>query len=228
MDGVEREEAARGAMKARNPRYVRYAGLLGVLVLVGVIVNSLFVHRTGLTGIPPGQRAAPFAVPLALSSLEGDADIATHADQGAEGKVPACAERGAPILNMCQLYEQGPVVLALFVDAGGCATVLEEMQRLVPEFPTVRFAAVAIRAGRGQVRRLVRSRHLTLPVGLDEDGGVADRYKVYSCPQVDFVDRGGVVQSRALLASPSLASLRDRVRRLVSASRARERAQAAS
>jgi hypothetical protein len=210
-------------MKASNPRYGRYAGLLGVLLLVAIVVNSLLSHHGGLAGIQPGQRLAPFAVPLALSSLEGDADIATHANDGDEGKVPACAERGARILNICQLYEQGPVVLALFVDAGGCAAVLREMQLLVPEFPSVRFAAVAVRAGRSRLRRLVHSERLTLPVGVDEDGGVADRYKLYSCPQLDFAYRGGVVQSRALLASPSLAGLRTRVGELVVAARARER-----
>jgi hypothetical protein len=208
-------------MKASNPRYGRYAGLVGVVLLVAVVVNSLFVHRAGLTGIAPGQRMAPFAVPLALGDLEGDADLATHANQGSEGRVPACAERGAQILNICQLYEQGPVVLALFVDDGGCASVLGEMQKLVPEFPSVRFAAVAIRGERAQIRRLVRADRLTLPVGLDKDGGTADRYKVYSCPQVDFAYRGGVVQSKALLASPSLARLRDRVRQLASASQMR-------
>ncbi len=213
----------RSPMKASNPRYGRYAGLLGVVLLVAIIVNSLFVHRAGLAGIPPGQRMAPFAVPLALGSLEGDADIATRADQGAEGSVPACVERGSQILNICQLYEQGPVVLALFVDAGGCTSVLSEMQKLAPEFPSVRFAAVAVRGERKQVRRLIRSRGLTLPVGLDKDGGAADRYKVYSCPQVDFADRGGVVQSDALLLSPTLASLRARVSELVAASRSRER-----
>jgi AhpC/TSA family len=214
----------RNPMKASNPRYGRYAGLLGVVLLVAIIVNSLFVHRAGLTGIPPGQRMAPFAVPLALGDREGDADLATHANDGSEGRVPACAERGAQILNICQLYEQGPVVLALFVDVGGCTSVLSEMQTLMPEFPSVRFAAVAIRGERAPVRRLVRSRGLTLPVGLDKDGGAADRYKVYSCPQVDFADRGGIVQSKALLASPSLASLRQRVVALVAASQAHERA----
>jgi hypothetical protein len=210
-------------MKARNPRYGRYVGLFGVVLLVAFVVSSLFVHRTGLTGISPGQKVAPFAVPLALGNLDGAADIATHANQGAEGRVPACAERGPQILNVCQLYEQGPLVLALFVDAGSCTSVLSEMQALAPEFPHVRFAAVAIRDARSKVRQLVRSRHLTLPVGLDNDGAVADRYKVYSCPQVDFAYRGGVVQSRALLVSPSLASLRKRVGELVSASRVRER-----
>jgi AhpC/TSA family len=209
----------RSPMKARNPRYGRYTGLLGMVLLVGIVASSLLVHRTGLTGIAPGQKAAPFAAPLALGNLNGAADTATRANQGA--RVPACKERGPQILNMCQLYEQGPVVLALFVDAGSCTQVLSEMQTLVPEFPSVRFAAVAIRGERGQVRQLVRARHLTLPVGLDSEGGVADRYKVYSCPQVNFVYPGGVVQSKALLVSPSLVSLRARVGELVAASRAR-------
>ncbi|HSZ14672.1 MAG TPA: redoxin domain-containing protein [Solirubrobacteraceae bacterium] len=210
-------------MKARNPRYGRYVGLLGVVVFVAIVVNSLFVHRAGLTGILPGQRMAPFAAPLALGSLGGVADVATHPNAGAEGRVPACAVRGAQILNVCQLYEQGPVVLALFVDASSCTTVLDEMQALAPEFPSVRFAAVAIRDERSQIRQLVRSRRLTFPVGLDSEGTVAERYKVYSCPQVNFAYPGGVVQSRPLLSAPSLAVLRARVSELVAASRGHER-----
>jgi hypothetical protein len=204
-----------------RPRYARYAGVLGVVLLVAIFVNSLFVHRTDVTGIAPGQRLAPFAVPLALGSLTGDADIATHANQGSDGRVPACAERGAQILNVCQLYEQGPVVLALFIDAGSCTTVLGEMQTLAAEFPSVHFAAIAIRGERAQLRRLVHTQGLTLPVGLDSDGAVAALYKVFSCPQVNFAYPGGVVQSKALLVNPSLADLRARVNELAAASRAR-------
>jgi hypothetical protein len=211
-------------MKARSPRIGRYAGLIGVVLLVAIVVSSLLAHRSGLNGTAPGQRVAPFAVPLALGNLTGAADIATHADSGAEGRVPACRERGPQILNVCELYEQGPVVLAFFVDASSCTNVLSEMQTLVAEFPSVRFAAVAIRGERGSLRRLVRSLRLTLPVGLDVEGGAAARYKVYSCPQVNFVFPGGVVQSKALLSSPTLAMLRARVSELVAASRGRESA----
>jgi hypothetical protein len=202
-------------------RYGLYAGLLGLLVVVLVAVNVLFSKSDGVAGISPGHMLAPFAVPLVLGSLEGDADIATRANEGADGRVPACAERGARILNVCQLYEQGPVVLALFVDGGSCPTILSRMQALVLEFPSVRFAAVAVEGDRGQLRRLVRARGLTLPVGVDNDGAVAALYKVLSCPQVNFAYPGGVVQSKVLLQSPSLASLRTRVSELVAASRAR-------
>jgi hypothetical protein len=211
-----------------RPRYARYAGVLGVVLVVAIFVNSLFVQRTDVAGIAPGQRLAPFAVPLALGNLNGDADIATHANQGSDGRVPACAERGSQILNVCQLYEQGPVVLALFIDAGSCTTVLGEMQALAAEFPHVRFAAIAIRGERAQVRRLVRTLRLTLPVGLDNDGAVAALYKVFTCPQVNFAYPGGVVESKALLGNPTLAALRARVSELAAASRARERREPAA
>jgi hypothetical protein len=135
--------------------------------------------------------------------------------------VPACAVRGKQILNVCQLYEQGPVVLALFVDEGSCPAVLSDMQTLTRSFPQVRFAAVSIKGERSRLRRLIRSRRLSLPVGLDEEGTLASLYKVFSCPQVDFAYPGGIVQSKALLQTPSLAGLRARVSELVRASRAR-------
>lgn len=211
-----------------SSRYGRYVGLFGALVLVAFIVRSLFISPIDPTGIAPGHRLPPFATPLALGNLTGDADIATHANDGEDGKVPACAERGAQILNVCELYEQGPLVLALFVDSGSCTGILSSLQTLAAQFPTVRFAAVAIRGERGQLRTLIRRRRLTLPVGLDPEGAVAALYKVFTCPQVNFAYRGGIVQSKALLGGASLAHLRARVRALLAASRGREPREAAA
>jgi hypothetical protein len=99
--------------------------------------------------------------------------------------------------------------------------VLGDEQRLSSSFPGVRFAAVAIKGGRSQVRRLIRSRGLRMPVGLDSDGALAALYKVGTCPQVTFAYPGGEVQSAALIKRPSLAALRGRLAALVGASRAR-------
>jgi hypothetical protein len=205
----------------RIPRYGGYVGLLAVLILVLITINTIVTKPNGVKGLAPGERLAPFAVPLALSNLNGDADTATRANEGAAGRVPACQERGPQILNVCQLYEGSPVVLALFVDAGSCAAVLGDMQALSGAFGGVRFAAVAIKNGRAQIRRLIRTRGLSLPVGLDRDGALAALYKVATCPQVTFAYPGGEVQSKALLARPSKATLRQRVAQLVAASRAR-------
>jgi hypothetical protein len=196
-------------------------GLLAVLILVLITINTIVTKPNGVKGIAPGETVPPFAVPLALGSLKGDADTATRADEGAAGRVPACAERGPQILNICQLYERSPVLLALFVDSGSCPAVLADMQALSPSFPGVRLAAVAIKGKRGSVRRLIRSRGLTLPIGIDSDGSLAALYKLATCPQLTFLYPGGAVAGRALLSRPSRAALRGRLQELVRASRAR-------
>jgi hypothetical protein len=202
-------------------RYGRYVGLLAILIVVLITVNTIVTKPNGVKGVEPGHSLPPFAVPLAVGALTGDADVATIADQGAAGRVPACQERGPQILNVCQLYERGPLVLALFVDSGSCAAILGDLQALAPSFSGVQFAAVAIKGNRAQLRLLMRSRGLSLPVGIDRDGALAALYKVATCPQVTFAYPGGVVQSRALLSRPPLATLRARVSELLAASRAR-------
>jgi hypothetical protein len=204
-----------------DPRYGRYVGLLAVVVLIVITINLIATKPTGITGIEPGHALPPFAVPLALGNLNGDANVATRADEGAAGKVPACSVRGPRVLNVCQLYEQGPVVLALFVDGGSCPAILGDMESLLRSFAGVRFAAVAIKGDRNQLRRLVRSHGLTFPVGIDNDGALAALYKVATCPQVTFALPGGIVQSKALLTRPPLNTLRARVSELVTAARAR-------
>jgi hypothetical protein len=200
-------------------RYGRYVVLIGLVLVAFAIADTLLKPPRGADGIVPGERVPPFAVPLATGTLTGAADIATRAHEGALHA--ACSERGAQILNMCELYEQGPVVLALFVDYGSCPAVLDEMQALAPSYPGVRFAAVSIKGERAALRRLIAAHGLRFPVGIDEEGVLTVLYKVSSCPQVNFVYPGGVVQSRALLGTPSPAALRARVQALVAGARAR-------
>ena len=148
MSAAEHTPAPRGA-----PRYGRYVVVLAIVILLAITVNTLTTKPNGAKGVEVGHRLPPFAVPLALSNLSGDADVATRADQGSAGRVPACAERGARILNVCQLYERAPLVLALFVDSGSCPAILGDMQALAPSFPAVHFAGVAIKPDRRALRR---------------------------------------------------------------------------
>jgi hypothetical protein len=225
-DAPGASHARRGAPHAPAPRvplpgYGGYVALLVVVVVVAIGLNTLLSDSKNRSGLAAGQTLPPFAVPLVLGSLGGEANVATHAGEGEAGKVPACSVRGPEILNVCQLYEQGPVVLALFVDAASCPAVLSEMQALVPWFPGVRFAAVSIEGSRSALRQLIHSRGLTLPVGIDKDGALVALYKVDSCPQLTFAYPGGVVQGKTLQGSPSASTLRARVGELVSAARAR-------
>lgn len=194
--------------------------IVGLALLVFITINTLTTHPRGAAGITPGERVPPFAVPTAPGNVQGAANIATHEDQG-NAKHAACTVRGPGILNMCELYEKGPVVLALFVDSGGCENVLYDMQALKGAFPGVQFAGVAVAGERAATRELIAQHGLTFPVGLDKEATLGVVYKVSSCPQVSFIYPGGVMQSKALLNRPSLAVLRARVAALVAGARAR-------
>ncbi len=202
-------------------RYGRYVVTIGLALVALIVADTLLKAPRGADGIVPGERIPPFAVPLVTGMLEGDANVATHANEGSAGSRPACNVRGPQVLNVCELYERSPVVLALFVDGGSCPAVLDEMRALAPVFPGVRFAAVSIKGERSVLRRLVATHGLRFPVGFDRDGVLTVLYKVSSCPQVNFVYPGGAVQSRAMLATPSQAALRARVQALVAGARAR-------
>ena len=203
-------------------RYGRYVGVLGLVILVLLAINAALTKPNGARGIETGHTIPSFAAPLASGSLNGDVNVATHPNEGSAGKTPACEVRGAGVLNVCELYAGRPLVLALFVDGGSCATVLYDMQALAAAFPGVSFAAVAIKGERTPLRELIRKQGLTrVQVGFDSDGVLTGLYKMASCPQVSFVLPGGVVQSPALLSTPSRAVLRARVAELVAASVAR-------
>ena len=201
--------------------YARYIAILGLIALAAFTVHVALSPHKGTTAVRPGTRIPPFAAPYAIGGPPGEVDIATHADDGLAGMVAACQERGPRILNICQLYERGPVVLALFFQAGSCASVLSEMQQLVSEFPQVGFAAVGVKDDASSTASLVRAKRLTFPVGVDAEGRLGQLYAMVSCPQVTFVYPGGIVQSPSLLNTPSLDTLRARVQQLLDASRAR-------
>jgi hypothetical protein len=206
------QEPAAPGQPAAPPRYGRYVGLLAILILVLITLNTVLTKSNGVGGLARGESLPAFAVPLAAGDKRGDANVAT------DGPHPACSVRKPGVLNICELEEQGPVVLALFVE--GCSGVLSDMQALVPSFPQVRFAGVQLRGSRSAIAKLVRSHGLSFPVGWDHYGDLAALYRVATCPQITFAMRGGVVQSKTLLNRPSRATLRQRVAGLLAASEA--------
>jgi hypothetical protein len=199
-------------------RYGRYVGCLALVLIALITLNTVISAPVGSSGIKPGRQMPPFAVPLATSDLVGDADIASRANQGAAGHVPACRLRGAKILNICELYERGPVVLVLFVSSAGCTRALDRVQAALAAFPGLQAAGVAIRGSRGAARRLVASKGLRFPVGYDRDGALANVYSVAACPQITLAYPGGVVAEQPLLRTPTAADLSSRLQRLYAVS----------
>ncbi|MGN6188739.1 MAG: TlpA family protein disulfide reductase [Conexibacter sp.] len=171
----------------------------GVAILAYITWNTLSTPATSSTGVPAGRRLPPFAAPLVTSDLNGDANVARHAHQGAAGAKPACAVTDPRALNSCTLARRGPVVLAFFTEgAGRCEKALDAMRQLAPRHPDVGFAAVAIKGDRGDVRASVRAHGWHFPVAQDRDGAVANVYGIAICPAVVLAYRGGVVLRTAL------------------------------
>ena len=173
---------------ARPPgvsRYTWFIGVVAFLFLVLVTINAVDDQGAEPGGLDRGAKLLPFAVPRADAPArkEGDEDANLDAER-------ACKVRGPGILNICQEYEQGPVVLALFpTDASRCAGVIEQFDRLARRLRGVRFVAVGSRGNRGDLR----GRRHDFPVGWDRDGGVATAYGLVGCPQITFARQGGAV-----------------------------------
>jgi peroxiredoxin len=198
LDEPEEEAPAGPPVSARPPGAFRYGWVVGVaflIVVALVTVNTLRTGSGGSAGLKAGTPLPPFAMPLALSSLDGDADVARQANSGKAGKHPACSLRGPRILNVCQLAEEGPVVLAFFAAraGGACGRELDRLERARPSHPRIRFAAVAIRGNRGDLRKEIRKRGWHFPVGYDRDGVVANLYGISVCPTITFATEGGIV-----------------------------------
>jgi peroxiredoxin len=172
-----------------------------VAVMAYIVLNTLRTEGPGSRGLPAGSQMPPFAVPLALSDLEGDANVSDK----------ACSVRGPDVLNVCNLADRGPVVLAFFAEPSErCDDEVDVLNRLRARFAGVQFAAVAIRGDRDELRRRVRERGWRLPVGHDRDGAVANQYAVAVCPVVTLARRGGRVV-RTLLGTQTERQLEDAV-----------------
>ena len=185
---------------AGTSRYTWIVGVVALLVLAYITLNTLGTHAPGSRGVPSGKPLPPFAVPLALSDLQGDAQV----DPG-----KACGVRGPKVLNSCQLRERGPVAIAFFATRSKrCERQVDLLERVRRRFPRVGVAAVSVRGDRGLVRRLVREHRWGMPVGYDHDGAVSNAYAVAICPTITFAGRGGKVVSTSfsLLGEQALAA----------------------
>lgn len=215
MSRSGRQPPATGTQMWRNSGWL--VTLVAFLALVYIAINTLRSNGPGSSGIAAGRQLPPFAAPLAVSDLTGDANVATPGHEGAAGHEPACNVTDPRALNLCTLQRRGPVVLAFLITGNhGCDAQLDAMQQLRPRFPQVGFAAVAIKPDRTQLRTLVRSHGWTFPVAVDADGAVANLYGVAVCPTVVLAYRGGTVRETAIgTANANVTTLEGKVRQLL-------------
>lgn len=185
----------------------QYGWFLGVVLVLALSYIAINNFRSGgpeqsSRGVASGGKLPEFAAPLAVGRLPDDADVnvATAGNTGAEtGPVPACEVRSPDALNICDLRDAGPVVLAFFATRGAeCSRELDALDDVRKRHPGVQFAAVAVRGDRGDIRKLVQTRGWGYPVAYDNDGILANAYGVAVCPQITYALPGGVVTDTSL------------------------------
>lgn len=227
MSAGDPRDARQGPPPAAPPpagasRYGWYIGVLGLIIMAYILVNGLRTEGPGSSGPQVGTQLPPFAAPLVLSSLEGDANVATKDNLGEAGKVPACTVVRRDVLNSCELSKDAPLVVGfLFTRGAECTGSFDVMQDLVAKTPGVNFAGVIVRGDRKEARELVGEQRWTFPIGFDQDGGVANIYGIAGCPEIVLVYPGGKVHETIAGRDRAERDLERHVAGLVEASRQR-------
>lgn len=166
--------------------------IVGVLVVLGlsyITLNSLRTQGPGSRGVQVGRAIPLFAAPLVNGSLSGDAQV--DPDR-------VCGVRGPSVLNSCVLRESNqPIVLAFLANRSRqCEQQVDRVDAVARRVRGVRFAAVAIRGERAELARLAR--RWTIPVAHDRDGAVSNLFAVAVCPTITFARPGGIVEHTSL------------------------------
>lgn len=181
-------------------------GILAILAVAALSIRSAGPDAPRATGVPAGEQLPPFAVVLATSDVECDdeddpcdANVARRPDQGSAGRRPACEVRGPTVLNVCELTEQGPLVLGLAASrAASCLDVWDRLEPLARRHRGLQVAVVAIGGELDELRTSVRRLGWSFPVGWDRDGILAGIYGVAACPYVTVARWGGRVQGTVI------------------------------
>jgi peroxiredoxin len=189
----------------RPPGYSQYGwfvGVVAVLLLGWIGINTLRNGAGESAGPHKGTLAPPFAAPLVFSSFADDADVNVARKDGqgnGAGNVAACSVTSPGVLNICRLYASKPVVLVFTATRGSqCIHQLDVIERLRTRLSGVSFAAIAIRGSRSDLRNLTRRHGWDFPVAYDHDGVLANLYGIAVCPQLTFIRRDGRVADTAV------------------------------
>ncbi|HWI06850.1 MAG TPA: hypothetical protein VNT54_04990, partial [Solirubrobacteraceae bacterium] len=222
---VAGDEDRRGPLLPGS-RWAWLVGAAAILVAGYLAIDAARPAGPGAAGLPAGARLAPFAVVLARSGAvcdsaddPCDANVARSAGQGAAGSRPACEVRGPAVLNVCELTQRGPLVLGLMATRQApCVAAFDRLEDLRRRHRGLQVAVVSLGGDLDDLRRIVRARRWSFPVGWDRDGVLASLYGVVTCPYVVVARwRGRVQATRAGAAAGAV--LEHGVQRAVAASR---------
>lgn len=196
------------------PGYVAAIGILfaaiAVVAVLFALLGPLENQESGSVGIGSvgiGERIEPFAVPIATSDLEGDANIDPE---------QACSVPGDDVLRICDYFDR-PLVISFWFTKGAAQCVEEQdvFDRVGTRFADrAGFVSINVRDERDRVRELIAENDWQVTVGHDTDGAVSNIYRVGGCPTFLFVKPGGVLV-RAEIGATSESELSTQVRSLI-------------
>ncbi|MBN8866313.1 MAG: TlpA family protein disulfide reductase, partial [Solirubrobacterales bacterium] len=176
--------------RGRPFNYVAVVGVIFVIVVLVALFNMLRTTDSGTVGIGDvgiGEKAAPFAVPLAASDLDGDANV---------GPDQACSVQGRDVLRICDYFDR-PLVLSFWFtkQASSCIDQQDVFDEVAARYGRrAGFVSINVRDDRDRVRELIEEHGWKVPVGYDRDGAVSNIYRVGGCPTILFYRRGGILE----------------------------------
>ena len=201
-------------MSARNRKkpfnYMTVVGVVFLIVILVALFNMLQTKDSGTVGIGEvgiGDKAPPFAVPLAASGLEGDANI--DPDQ-------ACEVPGDDAIRICDFFDR-PLVISFWFTKGAssCIDQQDTFDQVARKYEgRAGFVSINIRDDRERVRELIEEHGWSVPVGHDRDGAVSNIYRVGGCPTFLLYRKGGVLE-RAEIGDTTEEELSAQVRSLI-------------
>jgi hypothetical protein len=190
-----------------------YSTIVGLLFLALIVIASIHMitHRNegilGLHEVSTDEPLAEFAVPVAASNLEGDANIAQDDCESDalpcpsdQRRTPACRVQGPNVIRVCDYFNR-PLVLSFWFTRGGnnCENQQDVVSAVSQRYRgRVNFLSIDVRDSRDSVRDLVPERGWTMPVGYDHDGAVATLYRVGGCPTFVYAYPGGILRSASI------------------------------
>jgi len=213
----------------------RYSVAVGLL-FAAVVVIALLSTRGGEDGGTLGLDSQPhlwplpeFAVPVAASDLEGDANIAQDDCETSQvpcpaeaRRTPACRVPDADAIRVCDFFDRPLVISFWFSQGGNCVEQQDVVNAVYGRYRgRVAFLSLSLRDDRDTVRELIARRGWRMPVGYDHDGAVASLYRVGGCPTFAYVYPGGVLRD-ASIGDLTIAQLRAKVEGLLRATRRAE------
>jgi hypothetical protein len=191
-------------MRGRPSRV--YSLLVGAafLVLIAIALADTLRTRDGSllgAGGDRGLAVPQFAVPEALGSVEGDANVFQDDCESSEipcpddqRRTPACEVEGREIIRVCDLFDRPLVASFWFSRGGDCLPTQDVVDRVASRYRgRVNFLSVNIGDDRDSVRDVIREHEWRIPVGYDADGAVGNIYRVGVCPTVAFIYPGGIL-----------------------------------